>query len=94
MAVGRAARRAERLARFQEEFGKDAAPRALDLMELLEYAWHDCYRDVTPDDQVIEDLLVCSQGDLTKMIRYCLLAVEDWRDLRVMANGIRAGGQS
>ncbi|KOG30689.1 hypothetical protein AQJ84_15520 [Streptomyces resistomycificus] len=71
--------------------GKDAAPAALDLLELVELAWHDCYGEITPGDQVIEDILTCTQGDLTRMIGVCRLAVESWRDLRVAADGIRSG---
>ncbi|MFD0140436.1 hypothetical protein ACWDWS_39915 [Streptomyces sp. NPDC003328] len=89
VAVGRAARRAERTARVEAAVGKDAAPAALDLLELVEFAWHDCYGDVTPDEDVVEDILTCSQGDLARMIRFARLAVEDWRDLRMAADEIR-----
>jgi hypothetical protein len=57
MAVGRAARRIEREPRFVEVFGADGAPRALDLLEIVEFAWHDCYQEVTPPDGVIDDML-------------------------------------
>ena len=48
MVIGRAARRAAREPELQESFGPDRAAAALDLLELLELAWHDCYGDVTP----------------------------------------------
>ncbi|MGV9788277.1 hypothetical protein [Streptomyces sp. NPDC003435] len=70
--------------------GKNAAPAALDLLELVELAWHDCYGDITPSENVVEDILTCSQGDLTRMIHFSRLAVEDWRDLRLAADEIRS----
>lgn len=90
MVVGRAQRRAERQARFHEVFGAKAAI-ALDLTEVLEVAWHDCYRELTPPDDVIEDILVCSEGSVEKMIGVVRLAITDWRDLRVWADDIRNG---
>ena len=92
MAVGRAARRAERKAKVEAAMGKKAAPAALDLLELVELAWHDCYGEITPGEKVVDEILLCAQGDLTRMIRYARLAVEDWRDLQVSADGIRADG--
>lgn len=89
MAVGRAQRQAERSERFTEVFGEKTKA-ALDLVELMEYAWHDCYGEVTPPDGVIEDVLVCAQGSVEKMISVVCLAVTDWRDLRMWANEIRA----
>ncbi|MEU6140053.1 hypothetical protein ABZ848_06775 [Streptomyces sp. NPDC047081] len=92
MAVGRAARRAERRASVEAAFGgEQTAAAALDLLELLEFAWHDCYAEITPDDQVIDDILTCAEGDLTQLIRYTRLAVEDFRDLRLAADAIRSG---
>jgi hypothetical protein len=43
MVVGRAARRAARAAQVEAVLGKAHAPAALDLLELAEFAWHDCY---------------------------------------------------
>ncbi|MFF2653533.1 hypothetical protein [Streptomyces sp. NPDC058045] len=90
MAVGRAARRAGRTAKVEAVLGKDAAPAALDLLELVEFAWHDCYGDTTPSPDVIDDILMCSRGDLARLIQYARLAVEDRRDLRVAADQIRS----
>jgi hypothetical protein len=42
MVISKADRRAARATRAQELFGEDAAI-ALDLLELVELAWHDCY---------------------------------------------------
>ena len=95
MAVGRAGRRAERVERVEAAFGKAAATAALDLFELVEYAWHDCYGELSPPDNVIDDIITCSQGDLVRMISYARLAVIDSRDLYVAARGIEnaRGGQ-
>ncbi|MFB6814750.1 hypothetical protein ACFCV8_09415 [Streptomyces sp. NPDC056347] len=60
------------------------------MLELVEFAWHDCYGDITPSENVVEDILTCSQGDLARMIRFARLAVEDWRDLRMTADEIRS----
>ena len=71
-------------------FGAKAAASALDLLELVEFAWHDCYNDVTPPDEVVADILVVSQGTLEGLIRAASLAVTDSRDLRVAADHLRA----
>jgi hypothetical protein len=63
----------------------------LDLLELTELAWHDCYQEISLPDPVIEDILVCSQGDLAGLVRAARLAVEDYRDLRLAADEVRAG---
>ena len=68
-----------------------AAPAALDLLELVEFAWHDCYGEITPGEDVVEDILTCSQGDLAQMIRCARLAVTDARDLRITADRMRPG---
>jgi len=88
MAVGRAQRRAERAGRFAEVFGKKSGS-ALDLVEVMEYAWHDCYSEITPPDEVIEDLLVCSRGSIETLIRAVHLGITDWRDLRMWADSVR-----
>ena len=89
MAIGRAARRSERTPRVVEAFGEELAPPALDLLELTELAWHDCYGEVTPPEGVIDDILLLSEGDLGRLIRFARLAVIDWRDLRVAADEYR-----
>jgi hypothetical protein len=91
MAVGRAQRRAERAAAFHEVFGEKNAAVALDLVELLELAWHDCYGEITPPETIIDDLLVCSEGRLDGLIRAAHVAVTDWRDLRMWADRLRSG---
>jgi len=47
LAVGRAARRAERSSLAESVLGKSQASAGLDLVELVEYAWHDCYGEIT-----------------------------------------------
>jgi hypothetical protein len=63
---------------------------------LTEYAWHDCYGEITPPDDVILNILACSRGDLAMMIRAARLAVLDRRDLQLWAESARnepgAGG--
>jgi len=88
MTIGRANRRAEREGRARELFGADAGA-ALDLLELTEFAWHDCYGEITPSDQVVDDIFVVAEGTLAGLARAARLAVEDFRDLRVAADGLR-----
>ncbi|MFN8052193.1 MAG: hypothetical protein U0Q22_12185 [Acidimicrobiales bacterium] len=72
-------------------FGPEQADVALDLLEILELAWHDCYQEITPDESIIEDLLLVSDGRLDWLIAAARLAVTDWRDLKVAAINRRAG---
>lgn len=81
MAIGRAERRREREPRCVAVFGMEQAPVALDLFDITELAWHDCYGDVTPPQSVIEDMLLLSGGTIGGLIQAALLAVTDWRDL-------------
>ena len=90
MAIGRADRRRERTPRVVGLFGEDRAPIALDLLELTELAWHDCYGETTPPDGVIEDILLLSDGSIERLIQSARLAVTDWRDLRVAADDLRS----
>jgi hypothetical protein len=73
------------LPRLQAEFPKyvDTAVQVLDLLDL---AWHDCYGEVTPPEAVVEDVFLIAQGDLSFLIEAAHLAVQDWRDLRVRAD--------
>lgn len=70
----------------------DRTDRALDLLELLEMAWHDTYGEATPPEEVIDDILLLSEGSLRLLIRWGRLAVADWREVRVAAEGARSGG--
>jgi hypothetical protein len=89
VAIGRRERGAERRAAFVEAFGTKEAPVALDLVEILELAWHDVYGAVTPPPEIIDDLLVCSRGRLDLLVQAAHLGVTDWRDLRVQAESER-----
>jgi len=91
MVIGRAARRAARAPQVEAVLGKFQASAALDVLELTEFAWHDCYQEISPPDSVIDDILVCSRGELAGLARAARLAVEDYRDLRLAADAIRAG---
>lgn len=89
MEVRRADRRAQRRSRAEEEFGSDADA-VLDLLELTELAWHDCFWDTSPPQDVIDDLFLVADGHLPELIRAARLAVTDYRDLRIAADLIRA----
>jgi len=89
MAVGRAERREARRERAIAVFGEDWAPIALDLLELTELAWHDCYAEVSPSEDIVEDMLVLSEGTIGQLVEAALLGVTDWRDLKVAADEYR-----
>lgn len=77
-------RRATRSARAADVFGSQAEA-ALDALALLDFAWHDCYGEPNPPDQVVEDVWVVANGDLAEFISAAHLAVIDFRDLRMNA---------
>jgi len=85
MAVGRRERRREREPRVLAIFGEAQTAAALDLLDIFELAWHDCYGDVTPPPGVIEDMFTLSGGTIGGLIQAALLAVTDSRDLKVAA---------
>lgn len=89
MTIGREQRRAERRTKVAVLFA-DRTDRALDLLELLEMAWHDVYGEVTPPEDVIDDILLLSEGNLRLLIRWARLAVADWRDLSLAADEARS----
>ena len=82
----RAVRRANRHDRVAARFDDASVKAALDLLELVELAWHDCYGDVTPSESVVDDILLVSQGTLAGLISAAHLAVIDWRDREVAAD--------
>lgn len=90
VAVGRNQRRIEREPRVAEHFAEPVVDVALDLLEILEIAWHDCYGDVTPPEDIIDDVLLLSQGDLAGLVRSSRLALVDWRDVKVNAAALRS----
>jgi len=91
MAVGRAERFEKRKPRVIEVFGDDEATlhAVSQVLELMEMAWHDCYGEITPPDEVVDNLLLCSGGTLDGLIHAAHLAVIDARDLAVWASDIR-----
>jgi hypothetical protein len=89
MAIGRTERRHDRRERVVAAFGAADADTALDLLELVELAWHDCYGEITPSDQVIDDIFLLSKGTLAGLVAGAHLAVTDWRDARVAADALR-----
>ena len=91
MAVGRAERLEELRPRLVAIFGgRNATLRIVgDALALMEMAWHDCYGEVTPPDEVIDDVLLCSQGTLDGLVAAAHLAVIDRRDLSVWADSLR-----
>jgi hypothetical protein len=92
MVISRGERRAERKERVVAVFGEALAAPVLDLLELTEFAWHDCYREITPSEAIVDDILLCSEGELTKLIQAARLAVQDRRDLIVWAQRKRSSG--
>jgi hypothetical protein len=91
MAIGRAERFEARKARVIAVFGDaDEALRAVDgVFALMEMAWHDCYAEPTPPEEVIDEVLLCSGGTLAGLIDAARLAVVDRRDLSVWASALR-----
>jgi hypothetical protein len=92
MAVGRAGRFEDRKPRVIAAFGDDEVMlhAVSQVLELMELAWHDCYEEITPPEEVIDNLLLCSGGTLGGLIHAAHLAVIDSRDLAVWASEIRA----
>ena len=87
--ISRADRRAARRERVEKIFAERAAA-ALDLFEVLELAWHDCYAEISPPEDIIDDLLLLSKGDLAELVAATRLAVTDWRDVKMAVLALRA----
>ena len=90
MVTSSADRRSARSQRATAAFAKDADA-ALDALALLDLAWHDCFGESSPPEQVVEDIWEVSDGDLARFVAAAHLAVIDFRDLRVWADTHRAG---
>ena len=91
LARGRDERREAARDRATLELG-DRADAALDLLELLELAWHGSHGDAAPPTEIVEDVWVIASGDLAQLASASRLAVTDWRDLRLAADEQRARG--
>jgi hypothetical protein len=72
-------------------FGADDATveRAARVIRLLELAWHDVHGELSPPDEVVDDVLTCSKGTIEGLVDAVSGAVTDWRDLRVVADAER-----
>lgn len=68
----------------------DRTDRALDLLELLDMAWHDANEETRPPEKVIDDILLLSEGNLRLLIRWARTAATDWREVRSAADGVRS----
>jgi hypothetical protein len=80
---------AELRPRLVERFGAPMVPRVVEVLTLLELAWHDCCGEVSPPRDVVDDVLLVSGGDLGGLVAAAHLAVVDRRDLRVAADALR-----
>jgi hypothetical protein len=85
MTVGREQRMAAIRPRIEAEFGPHLVATIIEILTLTELAWHDAYGEPSPPEQVVEDIIVVSGGDLRRFIAAALLAVTDPRDLRLSA---------
>lgn len=68
----------------------DRTDRALDLLELLEMAWHDTFDEGSPPEDLIDDILLLSGGNLRLLIRWARIAVTDWREVKTAAESARS----
>jgi hypothetical protein len=80
---------AERRPRLVAVFGEALADTVIGVLTLTEMAWHDCYGEISPPETIIDDILLCSDGNLVKLISAAKLAVEDSRDLMLWAADVR-----
>lgn len=72
-------------------FGEERAETALDLLELTELAWHDCYEEPSPSEDIVDDMLLLSEGNIGRLVEVALLGVADRRDLKLAAEEYRSG---
>lgn len=93
MAVGSDQRRRERRPRIKSLFARSQVETVLDLLQLTDMAWHDCYgpRELEIPPGVLDDMLLLAHGDLDALVRIAREAVLDFRDVRVAADRRRAG---
>jgi hypothetical protein len=91
MALGRDERFEERKPRVVAVFGDDEGTlrSVFEVFALMEMAWHDCYGEITPAEEVVENVLVCSGGTIDGLVSAAHLAVIDRRDLWIAAEAIR-----
>ncbi|MFG1869244.1 hypothetical protein [Micromonospora arborensis] len=91
MALGSEQRREERRPRIEALFAGPQIGAALDLLHLMDLAWHDCYgpRELEVPPAVLDDVLLLANGDLAALITVAREAVIDFRDVRVAADARR-----
>ncbi len=91
MAVGSEQRRLERRPPVEEQFAAQHVEAALDLLHLVDMAWHDCYGpgELEVPAAVLDDVLLLADGDVIALIRLACAAVSDFRDVRVAADARR-----
>ncbi|WP_394847466.1 hypothetical protein LZC95_08370 [Pendulispora brunnea] len=78
-------RRDDRKPRVIAAVGANLAGPVLDLLELTELAWHNLVgEEVLPDD-IIDDILAVSEGNLATMMMAARHALLDRKDLKVWA---------
>jgi hypothetical protein len=92
VAIGSEQRRRERKPRIEGLFAGQQVEAALDLLHLMDMAWHDCYgpRELEVPPAVLDDVLLLADGDLAVLIRVAREAAIDFRDVRMAANAKRA----
>jgi hypothetical protein len=95
MAIGSSQRRQERKPRIEAQFSSKDVEAALDLLHLADMAWHDCYgpRELEMPAQVLDDVLLLAKGSLAGLVRNAFDAVQDFRDIRMAADGERTKSQ-
>ena len=79
-------RRATRREEIVRRFAVDDVEAALDLLALVDLAWHDCYGESSPPSSVVDDMLTVAEGDVRSLSRAGYRAVIDFRDLRLDAD--------
>jgi hypothetical protein len=89
--IGSVQRRRERRPRIQALFPADQVEAVLDLLHLTDMAWHDCYgpQELEVSADVLDDVLLLADGDLSTLISLARSAVIDFRDVRVAADARR-----
>lgn len=90
MVIDRKNRRVARRARVAAVVGQRRVEAALDTLESMELARHDCFGESSPPEDVIDDVLTVSEGNLDMLSTAALLGVMDWRDPRVAAQRLRS----
>jgi hypothetical protein len=89
MVAGRDERRKKRRWAVARSFPPEHVEAALDVLDLVDLAWRNVYRETTPSDVIVDDVLMIAQGDIASLARAAHLAVTDWRDVRVHADHLR-----